>query len=343
MTSRSSYEGMRVWLNELRKSVNFNVVVVAIVALKVDLLNNNNTTNNNNNGKNSSSSASSEVVPTYEVEQLAQALNVMYIPTSSKLDVNVTCLFQRVAEEVLERRKRGLVLGYNHNHLIVGGIGGIHQRSSGGQQQLGLGGGIGGGGVNNEYSSGTTTNSSSANNETTTTSLSPMKDLYGKYYEKNDNSKNSNHAADFNNDHRDDSDENDGTSIDTFTSPSQSDYNNHNKNGNNNNKRRRSSHQSNTPNSSSNTTTVAGAVMNMIKDPLATGVYTNEKNDIEHDDDYEEEEEGAGGGDITMDDVNTDDGNNNSGGEEDGGEYNGSFFMMCGNPTWCGKPSDTIE
>mmetsp|Transcript_20035 Transcript_20035/g.32941 ORF Transcript_20035/g.32941 Transcript_20035/m.32941 type:complete len:761 (+) Transcript_20035:128-2410(+) len=121
VTSRSSYEGMRLWLNELRKSVPFHVVVVAIVALKTDLLQHYN------------HQQQEEMVPEYEVEQLAQALNVMYVPTSSKLDVNVTSLFQRVAEEVLERRKRGVVVGqqsYNgRNHYPNGlGVGGMNER-----------------------------------------------------------------------------------------------------------------------------------------------------------------------------------------------------------------------
>jgi len=133
------------------------VVVVAIVALKTDLLH-----GHHYQGNNEYNSNTSEAVPEYEVEQLAQALNVMYIPTSSKLDVNVTSLFQRVAEEVLERRKRGVVAG-----MVAGDYG-----YSNNGQQLKKNGGLGGGGLGRRYHS--SGNGSGGGNNDTTRPSSPV-------------------------------------------------------------------------------------------------------------------------------------------------------------------------
>ncbi len=144
------------------------MVVVAIVALKTDLLHSHGVDSN-------------EVVQEYEVEQLAQALNVMYVPTSSKLDVNVTNLFSRVAEEVLLRRKRGA--------LGMGGQNGV-QWNGGGQFTNG------GGGRKMPQS-----RASSSNTEARPSSPMSSKELYGKYYE-NDNATK---PSDSKHDHRDDS------------------------------------------------------------------------------------------------------------------------------------------
>lgn len=65
-------------------------VVIAIAALKSDLLQGNN---------------KSPAIPEYEVEELAGTLGAIYLPTSAKTDQNVNALFQRVADHVLEKRK----------------------------------------------------------------------------------------------------------------------------------------------------------------------------------------------------------------------------------------------
>ena len=44
-------------------------------------------------------------MPEYEVTQLAEALGVIYLPTSAKTDYNVQLLFRSVADRVLQNRK----------------------------------------------------------------------------------------------------------------------------------------------------------------------------------------------------------------------------------------------
>eukprot|EP00984_Skeletonema_dohrnii_P024161 scaffold13251_cov77-Skeletonema_dohrnii-CCMP3373.AAC.3 len=310
VTSRSSYEEMRLWLNELRTSVHFHVVVVAIVALKTDLLNGHHRSNGYND---------SEVVPEYEVEQLAQALNVMYIPTSSKLDVNVTSLFQRVAEEVLERRKRG----------VVAGQAGDYGYSTNGRVKNfgGIGGGLGG----RYHSSG---NGSGGNNDTTRSS-SPVssKDLYGKYYEHDGKKKNSNGSSnvDINHDHRDDSNTSSSMMLpnDIMNGNNSSTHNNNDNDAmstpsdkkKSNHKRRRSS---NKPHKESSTT---------LSSTNTEGGCTGSVTDLK-------DGNGENKCDITMEEEDDDVVNKN--GEEDG-ENTGSFFMMCGPTTWCGNTADTID
>jgi len=316
---------MRLWLNELRTSVHFHVVVVAIVALKTDLLHG--THHHQSNGYNDS-----EVVPEYEVEQLAQALNVMYIPTSSKLDVNVTSLFQRVAEEVLERRKRG----------VVAGQAGDYGYSNNGRQLLKKNGGLGGGLGGRYHSSG---NGSGGGNNDTMRPSSPVssKDLYGKYYETDGKKKNingsSNNTVDTNHDHRDDSNTSSSMMLpnDIMNGNNSSTHNNNDNDAmstpsdkkKSNHKRRRSSNkpqqhkESSTSSSSSNTEGgCAGSVGAMIS--ACTDADGNGENKC----------------DITMDEEEEDVVNKN--GEEDG-ENTGSFFMMCGPTTWCGNTADTID
>ncbi|KAK1734495.1 hypothetical protein QTG54_014743, partial [Skeletonema marinoi] len=246
-------------------------------------------------GNNEYNSNTSEAVPEYEVEQLAQALNVMYIPTSSKLDVNVTSLFQRVAEEVLVRRKRGVVAGagdygYSNGRQVKNG---------------GLGGGLGG----RYHSSG---NGSGGGNNDTTRPSSPVssKDLYGNNTSSsmmlpNDIMNGNNSSTHNNNDN------------DAMSTPSDKKKSNH--------KRRRSSNkpQNNKESSTSTSSTTtaegcAGSVGAMIS--ACTDADLKDEN-------------GEHKYDITMGDDEEDDVVHKNG-EEDG-ENNGSFFMMCGPTTWC--------
>eukprot|EP00577_Skeletonema_sp_RCC1716_P014286 CAMPEP_0113404990 /NCGR_PEP_ID=MMETSP0013_2-20120614/18701_1 /TAXON_ID=2843 ORGANISM="Skeletonema costatum, Strain 1716" /NCGR_SAMPLE_ID=MMETSP0013_2 /ASSEMBLY_ACC=CAM_ASM_000158 /LENGTH=460 /DNA_ID=CAMNT_0000290663 /DNA_START=91 /DNA_END=1473 /DNA_ORIENTATION=+ /assembly_acc=CAM_ASM_000158 len=334
VTSRSSYEEMRLWLNELRTSVHFHVVVVAIVALKTDLLHG--THHHHYHGNNEYNSNTSEAVPEYEVEQLAQALNVMYIPTSSKLDVNVTSLFQRVAEEVLVRRKRGVVAG-----MQAGDYG-----YSNNGRQLKKNGGLGGGGLGGRYHS--SGNGSGGGNNDTTRPSSPVssKDLYGKYYEndgkKKNSNGNSNNNVDSNHDHRDDSNTSSSMMLpnDIMNGNNSSTHNNNDNDAmstpsdkkKSNHKRRRSSnkpqqHKESSTSTSSTTTAegCAGSVGAMIS--ACTDADLKDGN-------------GENKYDITMRDEEDDVVHKN--GEEDG-ENTGSFFMMCGPTTWCGNTADTID
>jgi len=314
VTSRSSYEGMRLWLNELRKSVPFHVVVVAIVALKTDLLQHYN------------HQQQEEMVPEYEVEQLAQALNVMYVPTSSKLDVNVTSLFQRVAEEVLERRKRGVVVG---------------QQSYNGRNHYPNGLGVGG--MNERYHS-------SVNNDIMRPS-SPLssKDLYG-----NDNNNNNNNkigkgsSADINHDHRDDNNTSSSMMLPNDKMMMNGKNNNDNDyiSSNPSNAKKKSNHKRSRSSKSTTSSSshaeggggacTPGSVGAMFT--MATGACS--ENDVSdghiagHEDDIS----------LTVD-PNNGHGNVRSKqiGGKDNGENDGSFFMMCGGDTWCGKSADTID
>eukprot|EP00574_Skeletonema_japonicum_P001992 CAMPEP_0201739228 /NCGR_PEP_ID=MMETSP0593-20130828/45670_1 /ASSEMBLY_ACC=CAM_ASM_000672 /TAXON_ID=267983 /ORGANISM="Skeletonema japonicum, Strain CCMP2506" /LENGTH=505 /DNA_ID=CAMNT_0048233483 /DNA_START=143 /DNA_END=1660 /DNA_ORIENTATION=+ len=373
VTSRSSYEGMRSWLNELRRTISFSVVVVAIVALKTDLLH----TAHNNRSKD-------VAVQEYEVEQLAQALNVMYIPTSSKLDVNVTNLFSRVAEEVLLRRKRGMGMGgsgssHPNNHLQWNGN--VNQFTNG----------LAGGRKKEKFSA--SSSSSQASGSVTTDNTrpsSPMssKELYGKYYETDNttntiatNRNNGNHnALDGNQDYRDDSNtsssmmlpnidmignnnsskelygkyyETDNTTNTTATNhialDGNQDYRDDSNTsssmmlpnidmiGNNNN-----TNINNNDNDAITTTTISSsnaadgrctpvAMMTSLAAPNKQGGIRKVGQENECD--------------ITLDvdPNNENDGEVLNGGEEEGENNGGSFFMMCGGPTWCGKTSDTID
>lgn len=90
-TRRDTFEGMRRWLDEVRRKVRVGEeVVVAIAALKTDLVR---------------EGGHAAAVPQREVEQLAEALGVAYFPTSAKNDTNVHALFQCVADRVLQLRR----------------------------------------------------------------------------------------------------------------------------------------------------------------------------------------------------------------------------------------------
>jgi len=313
VTSRSSYEGMRSWLNELRRTISFSVVVVAIVALKTDLLH----TAHNNRSKD-------VAVQEYEVEQLAQALNVMYIPTSSKLDVNVTNLFSRVAEEVLLRRKRGMGMGgsgssHPNNHLQWNGN--VNQFTNG----------LAGGRKKEKFSA--SSSSSQASGSVTTDNTrpsSPMssKELYGKYYE-TDNTTNTtatNHIAlDGNQDYRDDSNTSSSMMLPNIDMI-----------GNNNNINNINDNDAITTTTISSSNAADGrctpvAMMTSLAAPNKQGGIRKVGQENECD--------------ITLDvdPNNENDGEVLNGGEEEGENNGGSFFMMCGGPTWCGKTSDTID
>jgi GTPase SAR1 family protein len=272
VTSRSSYDGMRSWLNELRSSsstktnnnsVSFNNVVIAIVALKIDLLDD-------------YPYKGGEVVPEYEVEQLAQTLNVMYIPTSAKLDINVMSLFSRVAEEVLERRKQ--------------------QREGSGSE------GGGGYGLN-----GGTTLTGAATTSSTA-------------YEKKGSDATNNNNGDNNNadnDHRDDYD-------DVTDKNGNDDDDGTNQFG----KRKRSS----------SGCAPASAVFGMMGGrgkEEENGGNVDGNNNGNNDNMMEE--------DVDNDDDSLNDGEKKKKDDEDDDENTGSFFMMCGNTTWCGNTADTID
>ena len=90
-TRRDTFDGMRAWLDDVRRKVRVGQdVVVAIAALKTDLLN--------------LKDSDGDPVPEYEVEQLAEALGFIYFPTSAKTGVNIHALFQSVVDRVLQYR-----------------------------------------------------------------------------------------------------------------------------------------------------------------------------------------------------------------------------------------------
>jgi small GTP-binding protein len=100
-TRRDTFDGMRLWLDEVRRKVRVGQdVVVAIAALKSDLL----TFDDNDGDRGGGGAAKKVAVPEYEVEQLAEALGFIYLPTSAKTGFNVHALFQRVADRVLQYR-----------------------------------------------------------------------------------------------------------------------------------------------------------------------------------------------------------------------------------------------
>ena len=90
--SRESFEEMRGWLDELRVKTGEKEVVMAIAGLKADLL-----------------GEFGNVVPEREVELLADTLGLIYVTTSAKEDQNVTTLFQRVADQVLQNRREARI------------------------------------------------------------------------------------------------------------------------------------------------------------------------------------------------------------------------------------------
>jgi len=114
VTRRESFEGMRKWLDEVRTKVRVGEeVVVAIAALKTDLL-------EDDDRKGSGNRAA---VPEHEAEQLAEALGVLYLPTSAKTNRNVNALFQCVADRVLQMQTNsiGQSIGAADGNLMMGG------------------------------------------------------------------------------------------------------------------------------------------------------------------------------------------------------------------------------
>jgi small GTP-binding protein len=82
---RETYDGMCGWLDEVRRKT--ENVIIAIAALKIDLVKNSNVNHHHHHLPTSAPTAaigSSTVVPEYEVEQLADALGAIYLPTSAK-------------------------------------------------------------------------------------------------------------------------------------------------------------------------------------------------------------------------------------------------------------------
>uniref|UniRef100_A0A7S4K342 Uncharacterized protein n=1 Tax=Odontella aurita TaxID=265563 RepID=A0A7S4K342_9STRA len=96
VTSRRSYQVMKEWLEELHRNIPAGSIVIAIAATKSDLMH---------------CTDPSTLVPTSEAEELAAALEAIFVDTSAKDDNNVELLFRRVAERVLQFRenaKRGV-------------------------------------------------------------------------------------------------------------------------------------------------------------------------------------------------------------------------------------------
>lgn len=88
---RESFEEMRGWLDELRVKTSDEVVLV-IAGLKADLV-----------------GEFGNAVPEREVESLADTLGLIHVSTSAKMDQNVTTLFQRVADQVLQNRREARI------------------------------------------------------------------------------------------------------------------------------------------------------------------------------------------------------------------------------------------
>ena len=110
---RETYDGMRGWLDEVRRRVAPSQnVVIGIAALKIDLVKGSSSSGINQHhphlsttaANNAAAIASSTGVPEYEVEQLADALGAIYLPTSAKTGMNVHELFLAVADRVLMYR-----------------------------------------------------------------------------------------------------------------------------------------------------------------------------------------------------------------------------------------------
>ncbi|KAL7531508.1 hypothetical protein ACHAXR_004082 [Thalassiosira sp. AJA248-18] len=173
VTRRESFEGMRVWLDEVRQrkkgAGNDDELVVAIAGLKTDLL--------------QEKKNETMAVPEQEVEQLAEALGVIYLPTSAKTDRNVEALFQCVADRVLQNRQQ------NHN------AGGMNHDAT---AMMNSSDGILGGSSNGMLVGNYTNNNAALSSDDRIKIISPRKrDQFDKFYDstnKNDgNNGNSNH------------------------------------------------------------------------------------------------------------------------------------------------------
>jgi small GTP-binding protein len=81
VTSPSSYQTMRYWLDELHRNIPAGSIVICIAATKTDL---------------------AQKVDLAQAEQMAHAMGAMFVDTSAKTNTNVVELFRKVAERVLQ-------------------------------------------------------------------------------------------------------------------------------------------------------------------------------------------------------------------------------------------------
>jgi len=81
VTSPSSYQTMRFWLDELHRNIPAGTIVICIAATKTDLV---------------------PQVDLTEAEQMANSMGAMFVDTSAKTNTNVIGLFRKVAERVLQ-------------------------------------------------------------------------------------------------------------------------------------------------------------------------------------------------------------------------------------------------
>lgn len=95
-------------------------LVIAIASLKADLL---------QGSTNNPQQTNADIVPEREVEQLAETLGVIYLPTSAKTNHNVQALFQRVADQVLQNRKNAKLL--NESGVVDPAGNGMHNQQHG--------------------------------------------------------------------------------------------------------------------------------------------------------------------------------------------------------------------
>jgi len=91
VSSPESYQTMRYWLDELHRNVPAGSIVIAIAATKSDL---------------KGATPNSRMVPSSEAEEMANAMGAIFVDTSAKSNTNVSALFRRVAERVLQFRER---------------------------------------------------------------------------------------------------------------------------------------------------------------------------------------------------------------------------------------------
>lgn len=81
VTSPSSYQTMRFWLDELHRNIPAGSIVICIAATKTDL---------------------TPKVDLAQAEQMANAMGAMFVDTSAKTNTNVVELYRKVAERVLQ-------------------------------------------------------------------------------------------------------------------------------------------------------------------------------------------------------------------------------------------------
>ena len=86
VSSRASYDRMKLWLEEVQRNIPAGSIVICICACKADLI--------------------PPVIPQAEVGELAYAMGALFVETSSKENTNVALLFRRVTERVLEYQQQ---------------------------------------------------------------------------------------------------------------------------------------------------------------------------------------------------------------------------------------------